>query len=61
MEKMGCFFIGAKTMTISFHCFITTSDQKIEYARIQRKIGRVWIGQTVSLSQPPAELRPTKR
>ena len=35
----------------SLHFFLTPESQKIEYARIQRKMGRTWIGQTIHLSR----------
>lgn len=35
----------------SLHFFLTPEGQKIEYARIQRKMGRTWIGQTINLSR----------
>lgn len=35
----------------SLHFFLTPEGKKIEYARIQRKMGRTWIGQTIHLSR----------
>jgi hypothetical protein len=35
----------------SLHFFLTPEGQKLEYARIQRKIDRTWIGQTINLSR----------
>jgi len=40
----------------SLHFFITPTGQKIEYARIGRKMGRTWVGQTVSLSRLDSNL-----
>jgi hypothetical protein len=35
----------------SLHFFIAPAGQRIEYARIQLKKERTWIGQTISLSR----------
>lgn len=35
----------------SLHFVLTPEGKKIEYARIQRKMGRTWIGQTIYLSR----------
>jgi len=47
-------------MTLSFHYCITPAGQKIEYVRIQRKIGKVSIGQTLALARLPVEPRPIR-
>lgn len=47
-------------MIVSFHQFFTPTGQKIDYARIQCKIGTLWIGQSVLLCRLPAELQPSK-
>jgi hypothetical protein len=48
-------------MHCSLHFFVTPEGQKIEYARIRRKMGRTWIGQTIHLSRLDSDLVKTMR